>query len=85
VVTLEAAVFGNFQGVQAERRTSQRQNTLRRKLVWLVVCSVGLAAAPIAGVSAWRDGAREVALETARLNAAARVVASIASTAQSRR
>ena len=81
MVTLEAAVFGNFQGVQAERRTSQRQNTLRRKLVWLVVCSVGLAAAPIAGVSAWRDGAREVALETARLNAAARVVASIASTA----
>ncbi len=46
----------------------------------LVVASVGLAAAPIAGVSAWRDGAREVALETARLSAAARVVASLAST-----
>jgi len=47
----------------------------------LVVCSVGLAAGPIAGVSAWRDGAREVALETARLSAAARVVASLASQA----
>ncbi len=45
----------------------------------LVVSSVGLAAAPIAGVSAWRDGAREVALETARLSATARVVASLAS------
>ena len=52
---------------QGERRGARRQNTLRRKLVLLVVCSVGLAAAPIAGVSAWRDGAREVALETARL------------------
>ncbi len=58
-----------------------RQNTLRRKLVLLVVCSVGLAAAPIAGVSAWRDGAREVALETARLSAAAHVVASLSAQA----
>jgi EAL domain-containing protein (putative c-di-GMP-specific phosphodiesterase class I)/signal transduction histidine kinase/DNA-binding NarL/FixJ family response regulator len=65
--------------VQQEERG--RPTTLRRKLILLVVCSVGLAAAPIAGVSAWRDGAREVALETARLSAAAHVVASLSSTA----
>jgi len=83
VVTLQTAFFGNCRGVQQqiERRAGQRQNTLRRKLVWLVIASVGLAAAPIAGVSAWRDGAREVALETARLSAAAHVMASVASTA----
>ncbi len=62
-------------------QAARRQSTLRRKLVLLVIYSVGLAAAPIAGVSAWRDGAREVALETARLSAAAHVVASLASQA----
>ena len=74
--------FREADGVQqGERRGARRQNTLRRKLVLLVVCSVGLAAAPIAGVSAWRDGAREVALETARLSAAAHVVASLSAQA----
>ncbi|HVZ68025.1 MAG TPA: EAL domain-containing protein [Rhizomicrobium sp.] len=66
---------------QKERRATRRQTTLRRKLVLLVISSVGLAASPIAGISAWRDGEREVALETARLDAAARVVASLSSNA----
>jgi signal transduction histidine kinase/CheY-like chemotaxis protein/HPt (histidine-containing phosphotransfer) domain-containing protein len=35
-----------------------------------------VAVTPIAGVLAWRDGEREIALETARLHAAAMVVAS---------
>jgi len=58
-----------------------RSGTLRRRLAWLIICVVGVAVTPIAGVLAWRDGEREVALETARLNAAARVVASMASDA----
>jgi len=53
-----------------------KSRTFRRRLVWLVVCVVGVATTPIAGVLAWRDGEREVALETARLDAAALVVAS---------
>jgi signal transduction histidine kinase/CheY-like chemotaxis protein len=58
-----------------------RSGTLRRRLAWLIICVVGVAVTPIAGVLAWRDGEREVALETARLTAAARVVASMASEA----
>ena len=58
-----------------------RSGTLRRRLAWLIICVVAVAVTPIAGVLAWRDGEREVALETARLNAAARVVASMASDA----
>ena len=58
-----------------------KPRTLRRRLVWLIICIVGVAVTPIAGVLAWRDGEREVALETARLNAAALVVASTASKA----
>ena len=55
-----------------------RSATLRRRLTWLIICVVGVAVTPIAGVLAWRDGEREVALETARLTAAARLVASTA-------
>jgi EAL domain-containing protein (putative c-di-GMP-specific phosphodiesterase class I)/signal transduction histidine kinase/CheY-like chemotaxis protein len=55
--------------------------TLRRRLTLLVAVVVGLAVVPMAGVSAWRDGERAVALETARLGAAAHVVASLASDA----
>ena len=55
--------------------------TLRRKLTLLVAVVVGLAVVPMAAVSAWRDGERVVALETARLGAAAHVVASLASDA----
>ena len=62
-----------------------RSRTLRRRLVWLIIWIVGVAVTPIAGVLAWRDGEREVALETARLNAAARVVASVTSKAASDR
>lgn len=50
--------------------------TFRRRLIWLVICVVGIATTPIAGVLAWRDGNREVALETEQLEAAAFVVAS---------
>jgi signal transduction histidine kinase len=55
-----------------------KPRTLRRRLAWLIICVVGVAVTPIAGVMAWRDGEREVALETARLDAAARVIASTA-------
>jgi signal transduction histidine kinase/CheY-like chemotaxis protein/HPt (histidine-containing phosphotransfer) domain-containing protein len=65
--------------VQAKTRT------LRRRLTWLIVCIVGVAVTPIAGVLAWRDGEREVALETARLNAAALVVASMTAKAAAER
>jgi hypothetical protein len=58
-----------------------KSGTLRRRLCQLVVCVVIVAVGPISGVLAWRDGEREVALETARLDAAARVVASMASDA----
>jgi signal transduction histidine kinase/CheY-like chemotaxis protein len=51
----------------------------------LIVCVVGVAVTPIAGVLAWRDGEREIALETARLNAAALVVASMTSKAAAER
>ena len=47
----------------------------------MIICVVGVAVTPIAGVLAWRDGDREVALETARLKAAALVVASMTSKA----
>jgi signal transduction histidine kinase/CheY-like chemotaxis protein/HPt (histidine-containing phosphotransfer) domain-containing protein len=60
-----------------------QSGTLRRRLAWLIICVVGVAVTPIAGVLAWRDGEREVSLETARLNAAARVVSSMASEAAS--
>ena len=62
-----------------------KTRTLRRRLVWLIVCVVGVAVTPIAGVLAWRDGEREIALETARLNAAALVVASMTSKAAAER
>jgi signal transduction histidine kinase/CheY-like chemotaxis protein/HPt (histidine-containing phosphotransfer) domain-containing protein len=62
-----------------------KARTLRRRLVWLIVCVVGVAVIPIAGVLAWRDGEREIALETARLNSAALVVASMASKAAAAR
>ena len=58
-----------------------KQRTLRRRFVWMIICIVGVAVTPIAGVLAWRDGDREVALETARLKAAALVVASMTSKA----
>ena len=58
-----------------------QSTTLRRRLTWLIICVVGVAVTPIAGVMAWRDGGREVALETARLTAAARVIASTAAEA----
>jgi hypothetical protein len=58
-----------------------KSETLRRRLACLIIAVVIVAVAPIAGVLAWRDGDREVALETARLDAAARVVASMASDA----
>ena len=62
----------------AEAPLRARSRTLRRNLAWLVIAVVGLAVIPIAGVAAWQNGEREVALETVRLDAAARVVASLA-------
>ena len=62
-----------------ERR--RRSRTLRGKLVALVLGSVGLAVALVTGVSAWRDGAREAALETARTAAVAQGLGSLAAEA----
>ena len=46
-----------------------------------MIASVAFAVAPIAAISAWRNGARDVALETARLGAVAQVVAALAADA----
>ena len=58
-----------------------RRRTLRGKLVLLVLTSVGAAVTLIAGASAWREGAREAALESARLSATATVIGSLSAEA----
>ncbi len=58
-----------------------KSRTLRRRLTWLIVCVVGLAVTPIAGILAWRDGERDISAQTERLRAEARVVASLAADA----
>jgi two-component system sensor histidine kinase BarA len=58
-----------------------RRRSLRGKLVLLVLLSVGAAVTLIAGASAWREGAREAALESARLAATATVIGSLSAEA----
>ena len=57
-------------------RTGARRS-IRAKLTWLVLVSVGLAVALVTGLMAWRDGQRETELAVDRLSGAAKVVASM--------
>ncbi len=59
-----------------KRPSLPRKRSVRGKLALLVVVSVGLAVALVAGVSAWREGARAASQDTARLTAAATILAS---------
>jgi two-component system, NarL family, sensor histidine kinase BarA len=56
---------------------TRRRRTLRGKLTFLVVSSVGIAVGLVAGVSAWRDGQRDAAMQMERLRATATVMASL--------
>jgi two-component system, NarL family, sensor histidine kinase BarA len=60
---------------------ARRRRTLRGKLTFLVVCSVGVAVGLVAGVSAWRDGQRDAAAQMDRLRATATVMASLSAEA----
>ena len=57
------------------------RGTMGVKLALLVIASVGIAVCLIAGVSAWRDGEHEAALQQERLQATATVMASVAADA----
>jgi two-component system sensor histidine kinase BarA len=59
----------------------RRRGSIRAKLTVLVLASVGVAVAVVTGVSAWRDGQREAALQMDRLSAEAAVVSSLTSEA----
>ena len=62
-------------------RRPRRRKTLRRKLLLPVVAAVCIAVSLVAGASAWREGARDAALQTSRLSATASVLASLSSAA----
>ncbi len=64
-----------------ERKSTPRRRTLRGKLSFLVVSSVGVAVALVAGVSAWRDGQRDAAMQIERLQATATVMSSLSAEA----
>jgi hypothetical protein len=68
------------QGSRGKPRAPRRRS-VRGKLVLLVVSSVGMAVALVAAASAWREGSRAAALETARLSSTATVIASVAAEA----
>ena len=59
----------------------RRRRSLRGKLSFLVVSSVGVAVALVAGVSAWRDGQRDAAVQIDRLRATATVMSSLSANA----
>jgi signal transduction histidine kinase/EAL domain-containing protein (putative c-di-GMP-specific phosphodiesterase class I)/AmiR/NasT family two-component response regulator len=59
----------------------RRRGSIRAKLAVLVLASVGIAVAVVTGVSAWRNGQREAALQMDRLAAEAAVVSSLTSQA----
>ena len=59
----------------------RRRRSLRGKLSFLVVSSVGVAVALVAGVSAWRDGQRDAAVQIDRLRATAQVMSSLSAEA----
>jgi EAL domain-containing protein (putative c-di-GMP-specific phosphodiesterase class I)/signal transduction histidine kinase/DNA-binding response OmpR family regulator len=65
----------------APTQTRRRSGSIRAKLTVLVLASVGMAVAVVSGVSAWRDGQREAALQMDRLSAEAAVLGSLTSEA----
>ncbi len=65
-------------GLAAKRTMTGRRRTLRGKLTFLVVSSVGVAVALVAGVSGWRDAERDGAMQIARLRDTATVMSSLA-------
>ncbi|MBS0412011.1 MAG: hybrid sensor histidine kinase/response regulator, partial [Proteobacteria bacterium] len=56
---------------------ARRRRSIRGKLTALVLASVGLAVALVAGISAARDGQRDTALAMGRLSDTAKVMASL--------
>jgi two-component system sensor histidine kinase BarA len=56
----------------------RRRRTLRGKLNLLVIASVGVAVMLVAGVSAWREGLRDAAIQLDRLRVTATVMSSLA-------
>ncbi|MBE7216975.1 MAG: HAMP domain-containing protein, partial [Caulobacteraceae bacterium] len=73
--------MARVQAAAGGRRATRHARTLGGKLAALVLASVGLAVALITGVSAWRDGTREAALQTSRLAAVAEGLGSLAAEA----
>jgi signal transduction histidine kinase/EAL domain-containing protein (putative c-di-GMP-specific phosphodiesterase class I)/CheY-like chemotaxis protein len=67
--------------LSASEPIRRRRGSIRAKLTVLVLASVGIAVAVVTGVSAWRDGQREAALQVDRLSAEAAVVSSLTSQA----
>ena len=59
------------------------RRTLRGKLTFLVVSSVGVAVALVAGVSAWRDAERDAVVQIDRLRDTATVMGSLSAEAAS--
>src|SRR5689334_8509642 len=55
---------------------SRGRRSISAKLTVLVIASVGVAVAIITGVSAWRNGSRDTALQADRMRSAAAVLAS---------
>ena len=55
--------------------------SLRAKLILLVISSIAITVSLVAGVSAWRDGKRDSALQTERLRVAAAIMGSLSSEA----
>ncbi len=64
--------------------TTPARRSIRGKLTALVLASVGVSVTLVTGVSTWRDGRRETALQTERLTATAQVIASLSGEAAAR-
>jgi hypothetical protein len=62
-------------------RGGARRRTVRSKLFVLVLASVGLAVALVAGVTTWRDAERDAGLQSQRLASATAVLASLSTEA----
>ncbi len=73
--------MGGSKVANSKRNPVRRRRTLRGKLSFLVVSSVGVAVALVAGVSAWRDGQRDAAMQIDRLRATATVMSSLSAEA----
>jgi two-component system, NarL family, sensor histidine kinase BarA len=58
-------------------RLHSKKRTVKSKLFVLVLASVGLAVALVAGVTTWRDANRDAALQSQRLASATAVLASL--------